>query len=105
MPRQKGSVMKKHLILFLVTAIVFSSGCAYTKIQLPLDQNFDNTELGTKEGRSSAKTVLFLISWGNAGTKAAAQNGNLKVIKHADREIFISIFGLYTRITTVVYGE
>ena len=97
--------MKKIFVLFLLTALLLFSGCAYTKIQLPLDKNFDNTDLGTKEGGSSAQTMLFLVSWGNAGTKKAAQNGNLRVIKHADREIFSLFFGLYTRITTVVYGE
>ncbi len=96
--------MKKLLVICMAT-LIFFSGCAYTKIQLPLDQNFDNTDLGTKEGRASANTMLFLFSWGNGGTKAAAQNGNITVIKHADREIFSLLFGFYTRFTTVVYGE
>lgn len=91
--------------LISVVAVVLLTGCAYTKIQIPMDKDFQNTELGSKEGSSSAQTVLYLVSWGNAGTKAAAENGDIKVIKHADRRIFSVLFGFYTRITTVVYGD
>jgi len=97
--------MGRSLIVVCIAVLVLFSGCAYTKIQLPLDKNFENTDLGTKQGRASAKTVLFLVSWGDSGTWAAAHNGNIQVIKHADREIFSFFFGLYTRMTTVVYGD
>ena len=97
--------MKRSLIVFFISAALLFPGCAYTKIQLPLDKNFENTDLGTKQGRASVKTVLFLFSWGDSGTWAAAHNGNIQVIKHADREIYSFLFGLYTRMTTVVYGD
>ena len=86
-------------------AALLMTGCAYTKIRVPMDRDFDDTTLGTKEGRSHSRTVLFLVSWGNSGTKAAADNGDIKVIKHADTEIFSVCFGAYTRISTVVYGD
>ncbi len=97
--------MKKHIFIAMLVSIIACSGCAFTQIQLPLDKNFDNTQLGLKEGRASAQTVLFLIAWGDSGTKAAAENGGITVIKHADREIYSFLFGLFTRVTTVVYGE
>lgn len=98
--------MKRCFSIFLVCfSCVLFAGCAYTKIQMPMDKDFDNTDLGAKQGEASSKTVLYLVSWGNAGTKAAADDGDIKVIKHADRKIFSILFGLYTKITTVVYGD
>ncbi|MBN1847867.1 MAG: hypothetical protein JW932_04710 [Deltaproteobacteria bacterium] len=75
------------------------------KIQQPLDTDYHLTELGTKIGRANQYAVLYLVAWGDAGTKAAADSACIKVIRHADREIFSILFGLYTRVTTVVYGD
>jgi hypothetical protein len=72
---------------------------------MPMDKNFNNTELGSKEGKSSTHTVMYLVSWGDSGTKKAADNASIEVIKHADRQVFSFLFGLYTRITTVIYGD
>ena len=66
---------------------------------------FDNTDLGTKTGRASAQSALWMVAWGNAGTKAAAENGGIKVIKHADSEVLSVLFGLYSKSTTIVYGD
>ena len=95
----------KFLILLIAVVSVVMSGCAYTKTQMPLDKNYDMTELGTKIGRASNYSLLFLFAWGDAGSNAAAKDGGIKVIKHADRELFSVLFGLYTRNTTVVYGD
>lgn len=82
-----------------------TSGCLYMDVRIPLDTNFDKTDLGTKEGHASNTAVLWLFAWGDGGTKAAATEGNIKVIKHADRQIVLFGFGLYTRVTTVLYGD
>jgi hypothetical protein len=90
----------------LAAALVFSaSGCAYMHVQRPLGNNFDNTQLGTREGRSSCYSVLWLFAWGDAGAKAAATQGNIKVIRHADTEVKSVLLGIYSRVTTVVYGD
>lgn len=102
---QKGINNMKKAYLILLTVMCLLSGCAYTRIQIPMDKDFDNTQLGIKQGEASSRTVLYLVSWGNAGTRQAAENGNIKVIKHADRKIFSVLFGLYTKLTTVVYGD
>lgn len=91
--------------LLMVALIGLTTGCAFTSIQLPMDKNFDETQISSKEGIANTHTVLYLVSWGDAGTKAAAEQGDLKQINYADRQIFSVLFGLYTRITTVVYGE
>ena len=96
--------MKKALILMALVAI-FLSGCMYMKVQRPYDKNYDKTELGTKEGRSSLQSICWIAAWGDAGTRAAAEDGNIKVIRHADVESFVVLLGLYTRLTTVVYGD
>jgi hypothetical protein len=88
------------MILALVT-----SGCVYMKVQRPHDKNYERTELGSKIGKSELKSILWLFAWGDAGTKAAAENGGITVIKHADVEYYVVLLGLYTRITTVLYGD
>ena len=69
------------------------------------DKNYDKTELGTKVGKSSLQSILWFVSWGDAGTRAAAENGAIEIIRHADVEYFMVFLGFYTRITTVVYGD
>ena len=72
---------------------------------MPLDDNFDNTELGAKEGRATCRSFLYLFAWGDAGTRAAAEDGDITIIKHADRETMIILFGLYTQMSTIVHGD
>ena len=100
--------MKKYFfqaVAFTVVVTVLMSGCMYMKVQRPHDKNYDKTELGTKEGRSSLQSICYFVSWGNAGTKAAADNGEITTIRHADVEYYTLLLGFYTRITTVVYGD
>lgn len=47
----------------------------------------------------------MVILLGYAGTKVAAENDGIKVIKYADKRYFTICFGLYSRITTMVYGD
>lgn len=99
--------MKKILlirILCLLTVVVLQA-CAYSNVQRPLDINFEKTSLGLKVGRSHIQCVLWLFAWGDAGTHAAAKNGKITTITHADTQYVIVLFGLYSRVTTVVYGD
>jgi hypothetical protein len=98
------TVIKSGIIVLLLLSVLFS-GCAYTNIQRPLGTEFNKTELGTKTGHASNQSVLWLVAWGDGGTKAAAENGNIKVIRHADTKIFSLLFGLYSKVTTIVYGD
>ncbi|MDT8389239.1 MAG: TRL domain-containing protein [Lentisphaeria bacterium] len=99
--------MKKWLKMtgVLVAAGIMQTGCVYTHVRAPLDQNFDKTELGTKKGRADIHTVMWLAAWGDGGTQAAAEDGGLTVIRHADSELRLFLFGAYTRLTTIVYGD
>lgn len=82
-----------------------ASGCVFTDIKVPLDTNLEETKLGTKTGESSSQSVLWLVAWGDSGTEAAAKQAGITTLLHADQKVFSVLFGLYTRSTTVVYGD
>ncbi len=93
------------MVLVSLALMSLLNGCAYLHTQRPLSVNFNKTEVGTKEGRASSYSILWLVAWGNAGTKAAAQEGHITVIESEDTEILAVLMGCYTRMTTVVYGN
>ncbi len=99
--------MTRYRLFCAVCALALGSlsGCVYTKVTLPLDTDVNQTELGSKIGRASARSVLGAVAWGDAGTKAAAENGNITTIRHLDQEQLIVLFGAYARYTTVCYGD
>jgi hypothetical protein len=90
------------LIAFL---ILFSTGCAYLNIRDTLDTDVSKTVLGAKQGKSSSHSVAWLVAWGDSGTHAAAENGGIKTINHLDVEYFSILFGLYSRRSTIAYGD
>ena len=96
------SFLKKTGVLLFIFSL---GGCVYFDVTVPLDKDLDKTELGSKTGEASMYSVLWLVAWGDAGTKAAANNGHLTTINQADRHIFTLFFGLYTKETLIVYGE
>jgi hypothetical protein len=94
--------------LKLLTALLLTvtlSGCVYSNAIIPLDENVDETRIGSKTGQASVHIVAWLVAWGDAGVEAAAKNGGLEVINHLDTERQVVLFGLYSRITTIAYGE
>jgi len=98
--------MKRWFLPICLLLLLFmASGCAYVNIQTPFDSNLENTDLGSKKGTASLYSVLWLFTWGNAGYAAAARDGDIAVMKHADQEIKTILFGLYSRRTIIVYGD
>lgn len=92
-------------LLGLSFALTTLSGCVYTNVKQPLDTDVATTTLGTKVGTAQNESVLWMVAWGDAGTAAAAKNGGIRTINHMDQEVFLILFGLYTRTTTIVYGD
>jgi hypothetical protein len=92
-------------IITLSTITLLLNGCLYTKIRVPLDDDVWETKLGSRVGVASTHSVLWLFAWGEAGTKDAAENGNIKVVHHMDLGITSYLAGLYTRRDTIVYGD
>ncbi len=97
--------MRIVIMVIICCIIVVSAGCAYSNFRLPLDTDFNETTLGTKVGKSHYQSVLWMVTWGDAGTYAASKAGGLKKINHADQEFLSILFGLYTKHTTIVYGD
>ena len=93
------------VLAVLLLSLLASPGCVYYHVTTPLDSDLHQTELGTKVGRASAYSVMWLVAWGDAGTQAAAEDGDVRVIRHADREVYSILFFVYTRVTTIVYGD
>ncbi len=91
-------------IRLALLALPLLSGC-FINVKIPLDRDLDRTQLGTKVGEAHATSVLWLFFWGDAGTQAAAQQGGITTITHADQRIFSVLFGIYATDTTIVYGD
>ena len=92
-------------LAIILTVILMFSGCAYVHIKTPYDTDLDKTELGSKIGIAQAYSLFWLVSWGDASYSAAAKNGNIKVLKHADQETTQIFLGIYTRWRVIVYGD
>ena len=88
----------------VVAPVVPPIGIAYTNFQAPLQTGFNDTKVSSKSGSSESMSILGLVSLGDASTKAAADNGGVKTITHADYEFF-NVLGVYQRYRTVVYGD
>ena len=97
--------MKALLIILCILCIFVTSGCFYAHIVTPLDRNVDKTVLGQKTGAAESKSILWAVAWGDAGTAAAAKNGGITTVNHMDHELYSVFFGIYTKSTTIVYGD
>lgn len=95
-------IRKFVLASFLLCSL---NSCVYTNVKFPLDEDVWETQIGSKVGTASSHSILWLFAWGDAGTKAAADNGGLTVVNHLDRGIKLYLFGLYTRTDTIAYGD
>ena len=75
----------------------------YSDIKAPLSTEFNNTDLGNKKGEASTFSFLGLISVGDISLEAAARNGRITKVKHADYRHFNVLF--FQKTTTIVYGD
>ncbi len=92
-------------ILAGVLAAVILTGCVYTHVTLPLSTELNKTELGHKRGEASMSSYFWLIAIGDAGAAAAAKQGGISVMTHMDREYKSVFYGIYSKTTTIVYGD
>ena len=96
-------VIRSARALSLLLVSLAAASCV--NISSPLDTNVEATTLGTKVGKAHWEECLGLFAWGDAGVHAAAENGNIKVVRHLDQETFAILFFIYYRQTTVAYGD
>lgn len=97
--------MKRCLASLLGLALLVLPGCLYTNTKLPLDTDLNQTKLGAKTGESNAYSILWLVAWGDASTQAAAANGGISQLNHADQANLLILFGVFSKYTTIVYGD
>jgi len=81
------------------------SGCIYSDVRVPMSKEFRNTQIVSKSGKSTARSVAWLVAWGDAGLQSAAEDGGLTTLEYADSAFLNIIFGLYLSRTTIVYGN
>ena len=93
------------IVALLLCVVFMLSGCFYAHVTTPLDTNADKTVLGQKIGKAESQSVLWAVAWGDAGTAAAARNGSINTVNHMDHELLSVFFGIYTKSTTIVYGD
>ena len=93
------------IVLIFAAGLLSLSGCAYVNTKTPLDVDLDQTTLVQKTGTVDARSILWLVAWGDASYAAAAKNGDITTMRHADQEVFNVLFGLYTRYRVVVDGD
>jgi len=98
-------VTKKIQLAFLAAILVGVCGCAYVDVKTPFDIDINKTEIGSKVGTAEAYSLFWLITWGDASYATAAKNGNIKIMKAADQETKIILFGLWARWRVIVYGD
>lgn len=107
--------MKTLRVSGLAATLSLALGCAVTapvvpppaliqNYQAPLDLDHQETSRGEKRGVSAVQNVLGIVSWGDASIRAAAEQGGITTIESADYEFF-GVLGVYSRYTTVVYGD
>jgi hypothetical protein len=108
--------MKRVVLLSLLLSSIVLAGCiqapvvppmalVYTGIEAPLDVDFNNTEMGKKEGEASCTSIMSMVAWGDCSTRKAAENGFITTIKHADYKFNNYIFGFVQILTIRVYGD
>lgn len=96
--------LKPALAAALLCAMSGTS-CVFTHIRTPLDTDLQETRLGSKRGEATARSIAWLVAWGDAGTRAAAENSGITVLRQMDTELLFVLFGLYASSTTIVYGD
>ncbi|MEA3437123.1 MAG: TRL domain-containing protein [Thermodesulfobacteriota bacterium] len=91
-------------LMIMLSVILIFTGC-YVHIKTPYDSDIDKTELGSKVGVAHAYSLFYAVSWGDASYAAAAKNGNIKTMRHADQETTQILLGMYTHWRVIVYGD
>ena len=90
---------------YVVTPVTLAPAIIFADHSAPLDTNFQNTQIaGLKMGEASVTNILGLISYGDASARAAAEDGEISRIHHSDYH-FKNILGIWSKYTTIVYGE
>lgn len=104
--------MRTAAIVLVLVATVALTGCVmvsspvygglFTQTKGPVT-GVDNSVGQIKVGKAEAQGII-IVGTGDASIKTAMENGDITKIHHVDHESF-SVLGVYSRYTTIVYGE
>ena len=86
------------------TPVIPPVGFVYTGYKAPLDVDYDDTKISSKKGTASTINVLGLVGVGDCSARAAAEDGGITTVHNADYEM-LSVLGVFSRFTTIVYGD
>ena len=104
--------MIKAMVLSAVLSLaILMTGCSHPYVPTGLlitnasgPFAISSNQGGSKEGEATARGILGLVSFGDAGIKAAAKEGGIEKIRTVDVKSF-NFFNIYYSYTTVVTGE
>ena len=113
--------MRIALIVAMCSFVLVATGCAgagiygapvipppgmmFAQVSAPLSiGSLGNTKVSTKHGSATAENILGLIATGDCSIQAAATSAGITTIHYADYN-FYNILGIYSKFTTIVYGE
>ena len=105
--------MQKLIAMSVVLgSLIFLSGCTmtltpiygslYTNAKGPV-AGVDNAAKDAKKGTAVA-TCIAGVAYGDSSISQAMKVGNINKVHHVDCEVF-TVMGVYSKFTTVVYGE
>lgn len=105
--------MKKFYLSAVAAVALLASSCAMVSTPVGSGAIYTNVAsgeiatsntTGKKVGVSTATNILGVYAAGDASIDAAAKSAGIKKISHVDSKK-MSILGLYSTHTTVVYGD
>ena len=78
-------------------------GWTFSGVGYPTSINFHNTRMKGASGQASTTCILG-FAFGDCSVATAAENGGIATVSHVDSD-YLSVLGLYSKYTTIVYGE
>lgn len=107
--------MKKIALLVVLIGSMMMSACAVIPSNMAIfspvavdavspNQAFVNNNVRPLKRGEATQTGIILFSSGDASIEAAMKNGNITKVHHVDYKTTTVLF-LYTKQTTIVYGE
>ena len=88
----------------MIAPVVPPTGAVFNDTKAPLNVEVNNTKMGAKRGESSTVSILGLVAFGDGSIAAAAKDGRITTVQHADYE-YLNVIGVFQKYTTIVYGE
>lgn len=79
-------------------------GLVFSDYKMPLDSGFGDRKVTEKVGKATTENILGVVVVGDSSIEAAAAEGNITTIHHVDYH-FWNILGIYSKFTTLVYGD